>query len=107
LKWGVGFRDEGADARVNVGPVSDNPAAFRQDCLTQVDDRLDIFQGFRRMADHEVQLDGWPATAIDFTRGLKQLGSGYGLIDDLAHVFRGCFRSKRKTAAPVLHHGIH
>ncbi len=62
LERRVRLRDEGAHTSMNLGALADNLFPFCKDRLTQVSNRLNIFESFTWVADHEVQLNRMPAT---------------------------------------------
>jgi hypothetical protein len=45
---------------------------FGDDRFAQVGDSLHVFQGFGGVSDHEIELDGQPAAAVDFAGGIEQ-----------------------------------
>src|SRR5688572_7992604 len=55
------------------------------------------------MSDHEIQLDGCPATAIDLTRRIDDFFVGNKFVDNTAHTLgRGFGRECEATCATVL-----
>ncbi len=77
---------------------ADHFAALGDDPLAQVGDRLHILQRLTGMADHEVELDGGPAAAVDLAGGVDDLLVGDELVDDAAHPLGGGLGGQGKPA---------
>ncbi len=67
------FGHEGADAGMQVGALTDDLAPARQDRLAQIGNRLHIFDGFRGVPDHEIELDGLPAALVNGAGHVEQV----------------------------------
>ncbi len=65
----------------------------------QLGDGVHVLHGLRRVADHEVELDGGPAAAEDLLGGPQQVLGGDGLVDHVAQAVGGGFGGEGEAAA--------
>ena len=98
MKGGVGLGDKGAYPGVDFSLAADDPPAFREDSLAQIDNGPDILNRFRRVTDHEIEFDARPTMGIDGAHGFQQLFGLDRFIDDAPHPLGGSLWSQGKTS---------
>jgi len=102
----VRFGHEGTHPHVDAGLAAVQLAPLGQHRLAQVGDGLHVVERLLRVADHEIELDRAPAARVNLARGVDHLLVRHGLVDDVAHLLGGCFRSQGEAAPLAVLQGI-
>jgi hypothetical protein len=82
-----------------LGPAAQAPPSFGQDRARQLRDRAHVRFRFPRVADHEIQFDRRPFSAVDLAHGFDQLLRGDRFVEYRPHGIGCRFRRERKIPA--------
>ena len=111
LEGGVRLGHQGRDTDVHLRLAAQQPPTHRLHLPGQVHHGRHVLQRLRRMADHEIELDGLPAPPIHLLGHRQQVPVGDRLVDHPPQPLGGGLGGKGKAgAAPgglQLFHQVH